>query len=230
MRTGRPSGRDARACGGAPPRPPAALRAPTYAPGRLRVALPVGTRAAHRRAAVLLGEMGAPIDRIAAQLVLAPPAGDPSAVESLRAAARTSLAAGARRQRAHLPAPRARRATSCRASGRRADRAGRCGRPCRLGRHRRPPARGAAVAGGRRAGESRCAGSWRAGSSGGRRRRRPLPRSTRRWRRFRPRSRPFAGRSRPSTSPRRCGCRSYTRTRSKGWRRWSRPIRTTPAR
>jgi DNA-binding CsgD family transcriptional regulator len=50
---------------------------------------------AHRRAAVLLGEMGAPIDRVAAQLVLAPPALDPSAVESLRAAARTSLAAGA---------------------------------------------------------------------------------------------------------------------------------------
>lgn len=51
--------------------------------------------AAHRRAAGLLAEMGAPLDRVAAQLVLAPPAGDRGAVESLRAAAHGSLAAGA---------------------------------------------------------------------------------------------------------------------------------------
>jgi DNA-binding CsgD family transcriptional regulator len=39
--------------------------------------------------------MGAPLDRIAAQLVLAPPGADPAAVEALRAAARNALAAGA---------------------------------------------------------------------------------------------------------------------------------------
>ena len=51
--------------------------------------------AAHRRAGALLMEMGAPVDRAAAQLVLAPPGGDAAAVETLRAAARGSLVAGA---------------------------------------------------------------------------------------------------------------------------------------
>ena len=56
---------------------------------------PLERDAAHRRAASLLAEMGAPVDRVAAQLILAPPAEDPRAVEALRAAARTALWAGA---------------------------------------------------------------------------------------------------------------------------------------
>jgi DNA-binding CsgD family transcriptional regulator len=52
-------------------------------------------RLAHARAAVLLREQGAPIDRVAAQLTLAPPNGDPATVERLRQAARQALAAGA---------------------------------------------------------------------------------------------------------------------------------------
>jgi DNA-binding CsgD family transcriptional regulator len=51
--------------------------------------------AAHSRAAALLAAKGAPSDRVAAQLVLAPPAKDPETVERLRDAARESLAAGA---------------------------------------------------------------------------------------------------------------------------------------
>ena len=50
---------------------------------------------AHARAADLLGERGAPIGRVAAQLVLAPASGNPRAVEHLREAARHALAAGA---------------------------------------------------------------------------------------------------------------------------------------
>ena len=50
---------------------------------------------AHARAAVLLSEKGAPIGRVAAQLVLAPPGGESAMVERLREAARHALAAGA---------------------------------------------------------------------------------------------------------------------------------------
>ena len=56
---------------------------------------PADRAAAHRRAATLLAEMGAPVDRVAAQLVLAPPAEDPAAVDSLRTAASAAVAAGA---------------------------------------------------------------------------------------------------------------------------------------
>ena len=56
---------------------------------------PAERAAAHRRAAALLTDMDAPVDRVAAQLVLAEPGADPAAVETLRAAARAALAAGA---------------------------------------------------------------------------------------------------------------------------------------
>ena len=50
---------------------------------------------AHARAAAVLHERGAAIDRVAAQLVLATPSGDASSVECLREAARHALASGA---------------------------------------------------------------------------------------------------------------------------------------
>jgi DNA-binding CsgD family transcriptional regulator len=56
---------------------------------------PTERGAAHGRAAAVLVEKGAPIERLAAQLLLAPPARLPDTVERLRAAARHSLAAGA---------------------------------------------------------------------------------------------------------------------------------------
>ena len=49
---------------------------------------------AHALAAVILAEAGAPPERIAAHLLLAPPAGDRLAVATLREAARRALAAG----------------------------------------------------------------------------------------------------------------------------------------
>jgi DNA-binding CsgD family transcriptional regulator len=51
--------------------------------------------AAHARAAALLAEKGAPSDRVAAQVMLAPPARNDDTVERLREAAREALAAGA---------------------------------------------------------------------------------------------------------------------------------------
>jgi class 3 adenylate cyclase/DNA-binding CsgD family transcriptional regulator len=59
-------------------------------------ALPAPERGgAHARAAVLLAENRAPLDRIAAHLLLAPPRGRPEVVEQLGAAAERSLAEGA---------------------------------------------------------------------------------------------------------------------------------------
>lgn len=52
-------------------------------------------RAAHGRAARVLRELGAPVQRIASHLLLAPPACDPLATSDLREAARRSLAQGA---------------------------------------------------------------------------------------------------------------------------------------
>jgi DNA-binding CsgD family transcriptional regulator len=59
-------------------------------------AMPAAERgAAHERGAALLAEAGAPIERVAAQLVHAPPAARGWRVETLREAARRSLAEGA---------------------------------------------------------------------------------------------------------------------------------------
>jgi DNA-binding NarL/FixJ family response regulator len=49
---------------------------------------------AHRRAAAILHDHGASDEAVAAQLLMAPPASDPSAVEVLRSAARKALASG----------------------------------------------------------------------------------------------------------------------------------------
>ena len=49
---------------------------------------------AHRRAAAILGDQGAPDEAVAAHLLVAPPASDPSAVEVLRSAARKAIASG----------------------------------------------------------------------------------------------------------------------------------------
>jgi DNA-binding CsgD family transcriptional regulator len=51
--------------------------------------------ATHERAAELLAADAAPLERVAAQLLLAPAAGSPATVETLREAARLSLASGA---------------------------------------------------------------------------------------------------------------------------------------
>lgn len=52
-------------------------------------------RAAHGQAARVLRQFGAPVERVAAHLVLAPAAHDPAATADLRAAARRALAQGA---------------------------------------------------------------------------------------------------------------------------------------
>jgi DNA-binding CsgD family transcriptional regulator len=56
---------------------------------------PAERGAAHARAARVLADAGAPVERIAAQLREAPPAGDPERVELLRRAAHDALARGA---------------------------------------------------------------------------------------------------------------------------------------
>jgi DNA-binding CsgD family transcriptional regulator/tetratricopeptide (TPR) repeat protein len=56
---------------------------------------PLGQREVHAHAARLLAGMGRPAERVAAHVLRCPPAGDPDAVEILRAAARRSLADGA---------------------------------------------------------------------------------------------------------------------------------------
>jgi DNA-binding CsgD family transcriptional regulator/tetratricopeptide (TPR) repeat protein len=56
---------------------------------------PLGQREAHARAARLLAAAGRPAERVAAQVLRCPPAGDPDAVAVLRAAAERSLADGA---------------------------------------------------------------------------------------------------------------------------------------
>ena len=71
-----------------------------FAHGLVRdaVAADVGThalRAAHAQAARVLRAFGAPVDRIASQLLMAAPARDPLAAADLREAARRSLAQGA---------------------------------------------------------------------------------------------------------------------------------------
>jgi DNA-binding CsgD family transcriptional regulator/tetratricopeptide (TPR) repeat protein len=56
---------------------------------------PLGQHEAHAHAARLLAGTGRPAERVAAHVLRCPPAGDPDAVEILRAAARRSLADGA---------------------------------------------------------------------------------------------------------------------------------------
>ena len=55
---------------------------------------PLHRAEAHRRAAAILSDQGASDEAIAAHLLVAPPASDPSAVEVLRSAARKAVASG----------------------------------------------------------------------------------------------------------------------------------------
>jgi DNA-binding CsgD family transcriptional regulator len=56
---------------------------------------PLARGQAHRRAAEILGDHGAPEEEIAAHLLMAPPDSDPSALTLLRTAARRAMASGA---------------------------------------------------------------------------------------------------------------------------------------
>jgi DNA-binding CsgD family transcriptional regulator len=56
---------------------------------------PLARGQAHRRAAAILGEQGAPEEEIAAHLLMAPPDADPDALVLLRSAGRRALASGA---------------------------------------------------------------------------------------------------------------------------------------
>ena len=56
---------------------------------------PLARGQAHRRAAEILGDHGAPEEEIAAHLLMAPPDSDPAALALLRTAARRALASGA---------------------------------------------------------------------------------------------------------------------------------------